>query len=185
MTGSFSRSEGREFRDRCRAAIEAGTLNQQLFDAWCAAHDLRRVNIKTTGARVTSSSTRARILEAEATSYAALLAALPQQCRIEAKVTETQAVSSDTNMEVKLVREQLETATSTLAGSVEQSNDMHQMLCANPRGADEELPVSRLESNKEARSLRAQIRAIQERLHVVRDHGKVQLAKECCKVSAG
>ena len=33
--------------------------------------------------------------------------------------------------------------------------------------------------------MRAQIRAIQERLNVVRDHGKVQLAKECCKVSAG
>ena len=85
MTGRFSKTEGREFRDRCRAAIEGQTLDQQLFDAWVVTHDRRRLNIK----KGTISSTRARILNAEATSYAALLAALPQQCRIEAKVAET------------------------------------------------------------------------------------------------
>ena len=85
MTGRFSKTEGREFRDRCRAAIEGQTLSQELFDAWVETHDRRRLNIK----KGTISSTRARILNAEATSYAALLAALPQQCRIEAKVAET------------------------------------------------------------------------------------------------
>jgi hypothetical protein len=93
VTGRFSRSDGREFRDRCRAAIEAGTLDQQLFDAWGVAHDRRRVNIK----KGTNSSTRDRILEAEATSYDALLAALPQQDRIETAVAQNLKVSQDSN----------------------------------------------------------------------------------------
>jgi hypothetical protein len=49
VTGRFSRYDGWVFRDRCREAIEAETLDQQLFDAWSVAHDRRRVNIKTKG----------------------------------------------------------------------------------------------------------------------------------------
>jgi hypothetical protein len=110
VTGRFSRSDGRGFRDRCREAIGAERLDQQIFDAWVVAHDRRRVNIK----KGTISSTRTRILEAEATAYAALLAALPQQCRIEAKVTETLAVSSDTNERVQRLEEQLVSVSSMI-----------------------------------------------------------------------
>ena len=49
VTGRFRRYDGRVFRDRCREAIEAKTLDQHLFDAWSVAHDRRRGNIKTKG----------------------------------------------------------------------------------------------------------------------------------------
>ena len=88
VTGRFRRYDGRVFRDRCREAIEAKTLDQHLFDAWSVAHDRRRGNIKTKGRWPTISSTRARIEQAEQQAYETLLAALPQQDRIEATVTQ-------------------------------------------------------------------------------------------------
>ena len=95
VTGRFRRYDGRVFRDRCREAIEAKTLDQHLFDAWSVAHDRRRGNIKTKGRWPTISSTRARIEQTEQQAYETLLAALPQQDRIEATVTQGLGVATE------------------------------------------------------------------------------------------
>ena len=94
VTGRFRRYDGWVFRDRCREAIEAKTLDQHLFDAWRVAHNRRRANIKTKGRWPTISSTRARIEQAEQQAYETLLAALPQQDRIEATVTQGLGVAT-------------------------------------------------------------------------------------------
>jgi hypothetical protein len=95
VTGRFRRFDGKVFRDLCRAAIAAETLDQQLFHVWSMAHDRRRGNIKTKGRWPTISSTRARIEQAEQQAYETLLAALPQPGRIEATVTQGLGVAKE------------------------------------------------------------------------------------------
>jgi hypothetical protein len=90
VLGRFrTKADSQQFRSQCRAAIAAATLDEHLFEDWCVANYRRRVGIKTTGTKVTSSSTRARIEQAEQQAYEKLLAALPQQDRIAATVMET------------------------------------------------------------------------------------------------
>jgi hypothetical protein len=90
VLGRFrTKADSQQFRNQCRAAIAAATLDKRLFDTWCKANDARRVSIKTTGTKVTSAPTRARLEQAEQQSYEKLLAALPQQDRIAATVMET------------------------------------------------------------------------------------------------
>ena len=177
VTGRFSRYEGWVFRDRCRAAIAAETLDQQLFDVWSVAHDRRRVNIKTTGAKVTNSSHRARIEQAEQQAYETLLAALPYEDRIEATVTQGLEVATeglrvgcDTNERVRRLEglvEDIHTVTvrgQTVSGAspsviATQTESAIVALKQQHRAAKEAMKAEVLKTKAEAATAKAQAKA--------------------------
>ena len=64
-------------------------------------------SLQTTGAKFTSSVTR-DLLELKAKAYAAPLAALPQQCRMKAKVTDTVELSRDSNDRLQQMQAQMQ-----------------------------------------------------------------------------
>ena len=147
---------------RFKDGLSKGDIEASLYNRWAA----KRRQAKYCNGLQRKNGTK--------TKYEIEQRALEQQMDMAIQNALTTRMSNNIDS-VKTTGEDSNTRIQRLEARID---EIHDAICAAARSSMDALPQNRSDSNEEARKLRLQIRLKQERLNLVRDNGRIQLAAE-------